>query len=106
MTPSSRRRKPVRAASPDLRSFGAGIADYSRDTPAHKHERAKPLGLNVGKPRLALKRSSALPPYTRKCSLRNRPVQEALHAAISSGVPVTTTSPPACPPSGSHDLRS
>ena len=36
-------------------------------------------------------------PRTRYCSrvLRNRPVCDDLHAAIFSGVPVTTTSPPA-----------
>jgi hypothetical protein len=42
--------------------------------------------------------------YARKCSLRNRPVCDRLHAAISSGVPVTTTSPPACPPSGPRSI--
>ena len=30
----------------------------------------------------------------RKCAFKKRPVCDALHAAISSGVPVTTTSPP------------
>ncbi len=30
-----------------------------------------------------------------KCALRNRPVCDALHRATSSGVPATTTSPPA-----------
>ena len=33
--------------------------------------------------------------YARKCALRNLPVCDFLHAAMSSGVPVTTTSPPA-----------
>ena len=42
--------------------------------------------------------------YTCMCALRNRPVYDALHAAISSGVPVTTTSPPACPPSGPKSI--
>ena len=39
-----------------------------------------------------------------RCTLRNRPVCDALHAATSSGVPVTTTSPPACPPSGPRSI--
>jgi hypothetical protein len=42
--------------------------------------------------------------YAPRCALRNRPVCDALHAAMSSGVPVTTTSPPACPPSGPKSI--
>jgi hypothetical protein len=39
-----------------------------------------------------------------KCAFKNRPVCDALHAATSSGVPVTTTSPPAWPPSGPRSM--
>jgi hypothetical protein len=38
------------------------------------------------------------------CAFRNRPVCDRLHAATSSGVPVTTISPPACPPSGPRSI--
>jgi hypothetical protein len=34
-------------------------------------------------------------PAVPRCALRKRPVCDVLHAATSSGVPVTTTSPPA-----------
>jgi hypothetical protein len=34
-------------------------------------------------------------PYTFRCAFRKRPVCDVLHAAMSSGVPLTTTSPPA-----------
>ena len=40
----------------------------------------------------------------RRCCLRNRPVYDALHAAMTSGVPATTTVPPACPPSGPRSM--
>ena len=39
-----------------------------------------------------------------KCALRNRPVCDTFVAAISSGVPVATTFPPAWPPSGPRSI--
>jgi len=39
-----------------------------------------------------------------KCVFRNLPVCDALHRAMSSGVPVATTAPPACPPSGPRSM--
>jgi len=46
----------------------------------------------------------ALPSYPRSRAFKNLPVYDALHAAIASGVPVATTSPPACPPSGPRSI--
>ena len=42
--------------------------------------------------------------YVRRWALRNRPVCDARQAAISSGVPVATTAPPACPPFGPRSI--
>lgn len=42
-------------------------------------------------------------PYP-KCAFKNLPVCDALQRAIASGVPVATTSPPACPPSGPRSI--
>src|SRR5437870_2331069 len=43
-------------------------------------------------------------PPARRCAFRKRPVCDALQAAIASGVPVATTSPPAWPPSGPKSI--
>ena len=52
------------------------------------------------------KRADALRPgaaYSR-CAFKNRPVCDVLQADTCSGVPVTTISPPACPPSGPRSI--
>jgi hypothetical protein len=64
---------------------------------------ASPRGPS-GKPNLVSNAESPYSYYSRKCNLKNRPVCDPLQAATSSGVPVTTTSPPACPPSGPRSI--
>ena len=92
------------AIRPDIEAFVAGINDYAR---AHPDQLAADvravLPVTPADVMAHVQRVHEAPPHCR-CLFRNLPVCDALHFATTSGVPVTTTRPPAWPPSGPRSM--